>query len=186
MGPVMNLALAVVVMALVLLPGRAGFRRSKQSRWSSAAFASDSAGAGRRREGRRPHRRRSTTSRSRPGSSSISSWCAQANRQVRLTIERDGKRIERQVVPAAVDKYETGAIGVMPVTHPQIAEVHAGQPGDEGGLRAGDVVMAAGGEANVSRERLIELIQAHDGKSLEARRAARWRAADIHGHAAVH
>ena len=85
---------------------------------------------------------------------------------MRLGIERDGKRIEREVVPAAVDKYETGAIGVMPVTHPQIAETRVGQPGAEGGLHPGDVVMGAGGETNVSRERLIELIQASDGKPL--------------------
>jgi regulator of sigma E protease len=85
---------------------------------------------------------------------------------VRLGIERDGKRIERQLIPAAIDKYETGAIGVMPVTHPQIAETRVAQPGAEGGLLAGDVVMVAGGEANVTLERLIELIQAHDGKPL--------------------
>jgi regulator of sigma E protease len=85
---------------------------------------------------------------------------------VRLTIEREGKRIERQVTPAAVDRYETGAIGVLPVTHPQIAEVRGGQPGAEGGLRGGDVVMSAGGEANVKRARLIDLIRAHEGKPL--------------------
>jgi regulator of sigma E protease len=89
-----------------------------------------------------------------------------ANRPVRLTIERDGKRIERQVTPVAIDRFETGAIGVLPVTHPQIAEVRSGQPGAEGGLRGGDVVMGAAGEANVSRSRLIELIRAHEGKPL--------------------
>ena len=44
---------------------------------------------------------------------------------MRLVIERDGKRIERQVVPAAIDRFETGAIGVLPVMHPQIAEVRS-------------------------------------------------------------
>ena len=51
-----------------------------------------------------------------------------ANRPVRLVIERDGKRIERQVVPASIDRFDTGAIGVLPVTHPQIAG-SKGQPG---------------------------------------------------------
>ena len=51
------------------------------------------------------------------------------------TIERDGKRIERQVVPAPVDRYDTGAIGVLPVTHPQISVVNEGQPADEADCR---------------------------------------------------
>jgi regulator of sigma E protease len=164
MGPVMNLALAIVVMAVVLLQG-AKLPAFEDHAVVVGGFAPDSvaqaAGVqlGDRIVG--------------VDEKDVPTWkqfymaiATRANRPVRLVIERDGKRIERQVVPAAVDRFETGAIGVLPVTHPQIDAVREGQPGFEGGLRAGDIVMGAGGEANLPRERLIELIQAHEGQPL--------------------
>jgi regulator of sigma E protease len=81
-----------------------------------------------------------------------------ANRPVRVVIERDGKRNERQVVPASVDRFDTGAIGVLPVTHPQIDTLHKGQPGEEAGLHKGDFIVGVGGQAlHVSPEDLTQL-----------------------------
>jgi regulator of sigma E protease len=164
MGPVMNLALAVVVMTFVLLQGArlpafedhavviGGFERNSVAEAAGLQIGDRVISV---------------------DDKEVPTWknffmaiATRANRPVRLTIERDGQRIERQVTPAAIDRYETGAIGVLPVTHPQIAEVRAGQPGAEAGLRGGDIVMTAGGEANVNRARLIELIRAHEGKPL--------------------
>jgi regulator of sigma E protease len=164
MGPVMNLALAVVVMTFVLLQGArlpafedhavviGGFDKNSVAEAAGLQIGDRVISV---------------------DDKDVPTWknffmaiATRANRPVRLTIERDGQRIERQVTPAAIDRYETGAIGVLPVTHPQIAEVRAGQPGAEAGLRGGDIVMAAGGEANVNRARLIELIRAHEGKPL--------------------
>jgi regulator of sigma E protease len=164
MGPVMNLALAVVVMTFVLLQGArlpafedhavviGGFDQNSVAEAAGLQIGDRVISV---------------------DDKDVPTWknffmaiATRANRPVRLTIERDGQRIERQVTPAAIDRYETGAIGVLPVTHPQIAEVRAGQPGAEAGLRGGDIVMTAGGEANVNRARLIELIRAHEGKPL--------------------
>ena len=164
MGPVMNLALAVVVMTFVLLQG-ARLPAFEDNAVVIGGFEQNSvAEAAGLQIGDRVIS---------VDDKEVPTWknffiavATRANRPVRLTIERDGKRIERQVTPAAIDRFETGAIGVLPVTHPQIAEVRSGQPGAEGGLRGGDVVMGAGGEANVSRARLIELIRAHEGKPL--------------------
>ena len=164
MGPVMNLALAVVVMTFVLLQG-ARLPAFEDSAVVIGGFEQNSvAEAAGLQIGDRVIS---------VDDKEVPTWknffiavATRANRPVRLTIERDGKRIERQVTPAAIDRFETGAIGVLPVTHPQIAEVRSGQPGAEGGLRGGDVVMSAAGEANVSRARLIELIRAHEGKPL--------------------
>ena len=164
MGPVMNLALAVVVMTFVLLQG-ARLPAFEDSAVVIGGFEQNSvAEAAGLQIGDRVIS---------VDDKEVPTWknffiavATRANRPVRLTIERDGKRIERQVTPAAIDRFETGAIGVLPVTHPQIAEVRSGQPGAEGGLRGGDVVMGAAGEANVSRARLIELIRAHEGKPL--------------------
>ena len=164
MGPVMNLALAVVVMTFVLLQG-ARLPAFEDSAVVIGGFEQNSvAEAAGLQIGDRVIS---------VDDKEVPTWknffiaiATRANRPVRLTIERAGKRIERQVTPAAIDRFETGAIGVLPVTHPQIAEVRSGQPGAEGGLRGGDVVMGAGGEANVSRARLIELIRAHEAKPL--------------------
>ena len=164
MGPVMNLALAVVVMTFVLLQG-ARLPAFEDSAVVIGGFDQKSVAAA---AGLQIGDRVISVD-----DREVPTWknffiavATRANRPVRLTIERDGKRIERQVTPAAIDRFETGSIGVLPVTHPQIAEVRSGQPGAEGGLRGGDVVMSAGGEANVNRARLIELIRAHEGKPL--------------------
>jgi regulator of sigma E protease len=171
MGPVMNLALAVVVMALVLLQG-AKLPAFEDNPVVVGGFAPDSVAAAAGVEV--GDRIVAVDDREVPTWKQFYMTVAtRANRPVRLAIERDGKRIERAVVPSAIDRFETGAIGVLPVTHPQIDAVREGQPGAEGGLRGGDIVMAAGGEAGVSRERLIELIQAHESKplALEVQRA---------------
>ncbi len=164
MGPVMNLSLAVIVMALVLLQG-ARLPASEDNPVVVGGFTPNSvAEAAGIQVGDRVIS---------VDDKDVPTWrqfdiaiATRAKRPVRLVIERDGKRIERQVVPASMDRFDTGAIGVLRVTHPQIAEIRTGQPGHEGGLRAGDAVLAAGGESGVTRERLIELIQAHEGRPL--------------------
>ena len=164
MGPVMNLSLAVIVMALVLLQG-ARLPASEDNPAVVGGFTPNSvAEAAGIQVGDRVIS---------VDDKDVPTWrqfdiaiATRAKRPVRLVIERDGKRIERQVVPASMDRFDTGAIGVLRVTHPQIAEIRTGQPGHEGGLRAGDAVLAAGGESGVTRERLIELIQGHEGKPL--------------------
>jgi regulator of sigma E protease len=164
MGPVMNLALAVIVMTLVLLQG------AKVPAFvdNPAVIGGFDAGAVAQAAGVEVGDRVVSVD-----DREVDTWrqfelaiATRTNRTVTLGIERGGSRIERQVVPKAIDRFETGSIGVLPVVQPQIADVRKGQPGDEGGLRAGDVVVSAGGEKSPTRERLIELIQAHDGTPL--------------------
>ena len=80
----------------------------------------------------------------------------------------------------------------MPVMHPQIDSLQKGQPGEEGGLQKGDFILAAGAPgsmavtpeelanfsrskfdstfavlaADLARTRLVETIQAHEGRPL--------------------
>jgi len=170
MGPVMNIALAIIVMALVLLQG-AKLPAFVDHAVVVGGFEADSVAQA---AGLQVGDRIISVE-----DKDVPTWkqfeiavATRANRPVRLVIERDGKRLERQVVPKAVDRFETGSIGVLPVLNPQIAEIREGQPGYEAGLRAGDVVIAAAREANPSYKRLLELIRAHEGKplTLEVRR----------------
>ena len=50
--------------------------------------------------------------------------------------------------------------------HPEVVAVETGTPADEAGLQPRDVVLAAGGERDVSHTRLIEMIKANEGKPL--------------------
>jgi len=91
---------------------------------------------------------------------------AKAKRSVELGIVRQGKPLQITVVPRAVGKYELGDIGVLPVVHPEVAELNPGEPGAESGLQKGDVVLSAGTEQNITYERLIATIRGSENKAL--------------------
>jgi regulator of sigma E protease len=175
MGPVMNLALAFVVMAAVLYQGAL-----------VPAFTSQPVVVG------------STTDPSLAKSAGIlagdrivsvdgqpvPTWedfqmaiVTKAKRQVSLVVDRGGKRVELSMVPPGIGKYElveVSTLGIAPVMHPQIVTLTTHEaPAREAGLQQRDVILAAGGEPDVSNERLIELIKAHEGQplALEIKRA---------------
>jgi regulator of sigma E protease len=164
MGPVMNLVLAVIVMAGVLyqgaqLPAFEGFPVEV------GGFLPNSVGqAAGLQTGDRII---SVDGRPAP------TWkhyylviSTRAGRTARLEIERNGQIIHRDVVPKAIDKYDTGDIGILPIFRPQIGPIRPSEPAAEAGLRTGDRVLKAAGEAGVSRDRLIELIKAHEARPL--------------------
>jgi regulator of sigma E protease len=165
MGPVMNLALAIIVMAIVLYQG-AQLPAFEDHAVVIGSFSQNSVAQA---AGLQPGDRIL-----RVDDKEVSSWkqffltiATRANRPVRLAAVRDGKLIDREIVPVAADKYGTGDIGVRPQMHPEITGVRDRQPAVEAGLQPRDVVLKAGGEANVSRDRLIELIKGHEGRPLE-------------------
>jgi regulator of sigma E protease len=164
MGPVMNLALAWLVMAAVLYQGA-----------QLPAFEGEPVIVG------------SVTSQSvaeaaglQPGDrivavdgKPIANWedysmevLPKANRALTLQIERAGARIETVLTPRAEGRYESGEIGVMPIMRPEITATNSGEPAAEAGLKAADVIVAINGEREVSRDRVIELIRSHEGKPL--------------------
>jgi regulator of sigma E protease len=90
-----------------------------------------------------------------------------ANRQVELAIDRHGRAERVTLVPASIGKYELGDIGVQPVTRPQILTVVPDGPAAQAGLRPYDVIVAVNGERDIAAERVVQLIRANEGRPLE-------------------
>src|SRR5688572_29888374 len=126
MGPVMNLLLAIVVMALVYYQG-AQVPQFERQPVVIGTFAQDSVA---QRAGLRSGDRIVTVD-----GDPVETWerfsmaiVGKANRQVTIGYVRDGRASEVLLVPAPQTKYEMGDIGVQPQIHPEVDEVIAGQP----------------------------------------------------------
>jgi regulator of sigma E protease len=164
MGPLMNLALAIVVMAVVLYQG-APAPAFEQQAVVVGSTTEQSAG---KAAGIQPGDRIVSID-----GKPIGTWeqfymevMQRASRQISLTVDRGGQSLEIKAVPTAQGRYSLGDLGLLPVMHPQITSLQHEAPGYEAGLRPGDVVMAAGGEQGVTHKRLVELIKASEGKPL--------------------
>jgi regulator of sigma E protease len=164
MGPVMNLALAWLVMAAVLYQG-AQIPAFDQDPSVIGSVTAKSVGA----EAGLQAGDRIVAVNAEP----VKNWeefslavLPKANKPITLTIDRDGTKTDHQITPRATGKFDLGEIGVMPVMHPQIQGTNSGEPAHAAGLQTNDTILAANGEQNVSRERVIELIRAHEGQPL--------------------
>jgi regulator of sigma E protease len=145
MGPVMNLALALIVMAFVLYHNGA----------NKPAFAHEPVIVG-SIEAESPAAKAAIQ----PGDLitevagvQVDNWedfwletVTKANRPTTLTIIRNGKTIEREIVPVGRGKYEQGVTGVKPIVRPQVVNVLPGEPAQESGLRAGDTILFVNGQ----------------------------------------
>ena len=164
MGPVMNVLLAILVMAVVLYQGApVPLFESQPVVVGSVTPNSPAASSG-----------------IQPGDrivmvddEQVDTWeqfsiaiVPKAKRRVHLLVDRGGRRIEQDVVPIAQGKFEAGDIGIVPVMRPQISSVNTGDPAQEAGLREADVIVGVGAERNISKSRVIDLIRANEGKPL--------------------
>ena len=83
-----------------------------------------------------------------------------AGRELAMVVARGEERLNLRVTPDSVSRYELGDIGIDWVRRPQISLVNPGSPAERGGLRRGDVILAVGGERNVAQPVVIERINA--------------------------
>ena len=165
MGPVMNIVLAVVVMAVVLAQGaEVPVYQDQPPVVGAVAPGSPAEQAGIQRgdlildvAGRQ-----------------VDTWedlfiavGTRPDRDVLVTLRRAGQTQTVTVRPVPETRYEIGSIGVMPDINPIVASVIAGEPAERAGLLAGDVVLAVNGERMVTRTQLVEAISRNGGREIE-------------------
>ena len=166
MGPVMNLVLAVVLLAVVLYQG-AEVPVYQDQPPVVGAVTPDSPAA--KADIRRGDRVLTVANRR------VETWeqffiavGTRPNREVTITLNRGGNELARQVTPGTVpdSKYEIGDIGVWPDAHPNVPRVTAGEPADKAGIKPGDVILEINGEPIVLPSQLVGIIGRHTGKPI--------------------
>ena len=138
MGPVMNIVLAVVVMAIVLAQGAEVPAYEDQPPVVGAVKMNSAA----ERAGIVPGDRILTVA-----GDNVPTWkdmaiaiSMKANRSVAVTLNRDGRTMSFDVMPSAEGRYEIGDLGVLPDVSPLAQKVDPKDPAARGGMQAGDVL----------------------------------------------
>ena len=156
MGPLMNLILAVIVTAGVLMNGaEIPAFQSKPPIVGQVTPDSPAAKAGLRRGDR------ILTVAGR----SVDTWeqffvnvGTRAGRETELGVVRDGKQFTVKATPDPQTKFEIGDIGVIPDSHPLVGALLPGGPAEKAGLKVGDVIQRVDDATITSREQLVAAV----------------------------
>jgi regulator of sigma E protease len=161
-GPVMNLGLALVVVAIVLSLGADVplFQSSPPVVGTvEAVSAAEAAGI------KTGDRIVSVDGKKVETWDELSlEYLPKANQELELGIIRDGNLIKLNVTPRPTGRYEIGDLGIGPVLRPQFSQVNPGGPADRAGIKRGDVVVGLDGKRGVPRDQIIERIRNSPGK----------------------
>jgi regulator of sigma E protease len=165
MGPAMNVALAVVVMAFVLMRGAEMPVYHDQPPVVGVVIPGSPA----ERVGIRRGDRILTVA-----GNEVDTWedlfleiGTRASREVALTLLRDGAPVGLTVRPTAETRFEVGNIGVLPDVNPSVDSVIPGDPADRAGLKPGDVILAVNGERIALSSQFREATSRNAGKEIE-------------------
>jgi regulator of sigma E protease len=171
-GPAMNMILAVLVLALVLMQGdRVLAFLSKPAVVGAVQAQSAAAAAGLQ-----------------PGDEivkingrAISTWeeldmavSSKPELDIEFAVKRDGVERTVTVRPSTTEvtirngaTFEIGTIGVLPDTYPVIDLVNPGDPAEKGGLRRGDRIKRINGVRMIETRTVIETLRARGGQPTE-------------------
>jgi regulator of sigma E protease len=161
MGPVMNLALAFFLAAVVLYQGAEIESYNDQPVVVGVVKAASPAARADIRAGDRIVT---------VAGHVVDTWeeffiaiGTRANREIPVGLLRDGLDVTRNVTPLSDDKsrFEIGDIGVLPNVHPRLRSVTPNDPGDRAGLKAEDVIVAVDGRPVTFHWQLREAIAKH-------------------------
>ncbi len=179
MGPVMNIALAVVLTTVVLIFGAEVPVYEDQAPIVGVVTASSPA----QQAGILPGDRIVAV-----GGQSVSTWGdvyvrigSKPNRELPITVTRDGKMLHLWAKTTSEGKFEVGDIGVLPNVHPHFGRyTFADSPAKKVGIKAGDLLLTINGEPATFQWQLIDAVGKHpntpvtltvlrDGKQLTLR-----------------
>jgi regulator of sigma E protease len=169
MGPVMNLALAVALLAFVLYRG-AEVPVFEDQPVVVGVVGRDTPAA---RAGIQPGDRIVAVA-----DRAVETWQqffisvgTRANREVSIRFTRNGaeQSVRLTPLPANDNRFEIGDIGVLPAVHPHLLSVSPGEAGERDGLKAGDVILEINGEPMVFQSHLRRAIAAHPEKPMQVK-----------------
>ena len=174
-GPAMNILLAVVLLAGILMGGAEVLAYLDQP----AIVGAVQPGSPAEKAGLQPGDQIT-----RFGSADVRNWehleMAVASRpetEVDVTVVRGGGEQQLKIRPDLTEirtrsdaRFEIGTIGVLPDVYPTIATIVPGKPAEAAGLKAGDVILAIDGERMVFAAQVAPAIYAKPGdKPIEFR-----------------
>ena len=179
MGPVMNIALAIIVMTLVLYQGAEMPAYEEDAPLVGTIVEGSAAeGAGIQVGDRIVSVEGQATE---TWSDVFVAVMPRADRVISVVVgEPDGAQRTISVTPDSQTQFEMGDLGVGPIMEPQIRSVSPGEPAALAGLQVEDVIVAVGGDA-VTSDELIERINASPGQllNLTIRRADALREVEV-------
>ena len=156
MGPLMNLALAVILMAVVLMQGA----QIPSYEDKPVAIGKVEAGSAGEQAGLRPGDIITHV-----GDEQVPTWDrffltigTRADRDVPLRVLRDGVEQRITARPVAQGRFQVGDLGVLPDVHPLVSAVVPGSRAEQAGLQRGDVLLAINGERMVFSSDVVEVI----------------------------
>ena len=167
-GPAMNVLLAVVLLAVVLMQGAEVFTHLDQP----ARVGAVQPGSPAERAGIRPG-----DTITQFGTAEIDTWehlemavAARPERDIAMTVLRNGREERLRVRPDLTKlttrnnaTFEVGTIGVLPDIYPSVRSFVAGKPAESSGLVPGDLIVAIDGERMVYQSQALRTISQKPG-----------------------